>query len=481
MRLYREVWKSLAKHYLVVWQTVWEKRHFLSHPERGDDERAFLPAALELQETPVSPLPRVAMWVICGAAGFFLLWALLGKLDVVATAQGKIIPSDRTKVIQAMETALVKAIHVKDGQTVEANALLLELDPTVAQADQTRAYADYTAVRLARARAQVFLENLDNPNRGDARLANSRTKPLLEAIPQERIVAEEKILAAQFREYQMNLEQHEAEIARREATYTSARERTEQLQETLPIIQATALDYKNLYEKDYVSKHDYWEKKKQKITVEHELAAEAGRLAELYSGLKESQHARESWRAEVRKTAQETLGQLETKSIESNQEHIKAEQHVRQLELRSPVAGKVQQLAVHTIGGVVTPAQPLLVIVPGKESVEIEAWIQNKDIGFVSEGQEAVVKVEAFPYTKYGMVPGRVKNISLDAVTDEKQGLVYACRVQMLRQVMAVENKKVPLSPGMAVAVEIKTGKRRVMEYFLSPLLTQAGDSLKER
>jgi hemolysin D len=151
------------------------------------------------------------------------------------------------------------------------------------------------------------------------------------------------------------------------------------------------------------------------------------------------------------------------------------------MQLTSPVDGTVQQLAVHTIGGVVTPAQPLMMIVPRDNPLEVEAFIENKDIGFVRPGQEAQVKVETFQYTKYGTIEAKVTSVSLDAINDEKRGLIYSTRVKMARSALRVEGTEVDLSPGMAVSVEIKTGKRRLIEYFLSPLIQHAGESLRER
>jgi hemolysin D len=160
---------------------------------------------------------------------------------------------------------------------------------------------------------------------------------------------------------------------------------------------------------------------------------------------------------------------------------VKAENRSRLMRLTAPVAGSVQQLAVHTVGGVVTPAQALLVIVPGDNPLEIEAFVENKDIGFVRTGQTAEVKVETFPFTKYGTLPGKVVQVSSDAIQDEKRGLVYAARVKLDKATLDVDGKTVNLTPGMAVTVEIKTGKRRIIEYFLSPLMQYKAESLRER
>lgn len=179
--------------------------------------------------------------------------------------------------------------------------------------------------------------------------------------------------------------------------------------------------------------------------------------------------------------ALDKLHEAEQRVTDLTQELIKAESRGRFMTLTAPVDGVVQQLSVHTVGGVVTPAQPLLVIVPGDNPFEVEAFIQNKHIGFVNAGQEAEVKIETFPFTKYGTIPATIIQVSNDAIQDEKRGLIYAARVALSRATMAVEEKTVNLTSGMAVTVEIKTGKRRLIEYFLSPLLQYENESLRER
>ncbi|WP_422476279.1 HlyD family efflux transporter periplasmic adaptor subunit [Endozoicomonas sp. ALB032] len=152
-----------------------------------------------------------------------------------------------------------------------------------------------------------------------------------------------------------------------------------------------------------------------------------------------------------------------------------------QQKIVSPIDGTVQQLQIHTIGGVVQPAQALMQIVPKEATMEVEAWVLNKDIGFVQEGQRAEVKIDTFNFTKYGLIGGELINISDDAVPDEKQGLRYLASVHIEKDWMLVEKRKVNLSPGMSVAVEIKTGQRRLIEYFLSPLLRFKQESIRER
>jgi hemolysin D len=185
--------------------------------------------------------------------------------------------------------------------------------------------------------------------------------------------------------------------------------------------------------------------------------------------------------SEFQQNKQAELSVLETKAASLSQEVTKAGQKAGLQRLMSPIDGVVQQLAVHTVGGVVTPAQQLLIVVPREHPVEVEAQVENKDIGFVKEGQSVEVKIEAFPFTLYGTIPGHVLTVSHDAAPLEKVGLVYLTRVSLDRSTVHVDGNRMNLSPGMAVTVEIKTGQRRIIEYVLSPLLKSAQESLRER
>jgi hemolysin D len=481
VRLHVEAWKELFDRYARIWRSVWAQRHLLTSPSRTSVELEFLPASLELEESPVSPLPRVAMGLIVAFALIALLWTVLGKLDIVVTAGGKIVPNDRTKVIQPMETATVKAIHIQDGQMVNAGDVLLELDATSAEADEKRSEGDWMTSRLASARALALLKVIQNPEIKEVRIRLPETRSLLEGIPSSAVAAEERVLISQAEEFQSKLDKIDAEITRHQAEIVSNREILAKQQETLPIVRERAEQYKKLSEQDFVSKHEFLDKEKERIELEHDTAAQSSKLAELSATLLESQRSKASLIAETRRTTREGLSEYSHRSLSADQDHIKATQRTRLMKLTAPVSGRVQQLAVHTVGGVVTPAQPILAIVPSNDSVEVEAFIENKDIGFIREGQEAVIKVEAFPYTKYGTVQGRVKTVSTDAVSDEKKGLLYSSRVEMLKSALQVAHKTIPLSAGMAVSVEIKTGKRRVIEYFLSPLLEHVDESFRER
>ncbi len=469
--------RDLLKRYATIFSHVWKIRKDLDPPQRLPHEAQFLPAALELQETPVSPAPRIIAWLLMAFALFAVLWAILGKIDVVATAQGKIVPNEGSKLVQPIETATVKAIHVVDGQAVKAGQVLVELDATMAQADSTRTANDLTTARLQAARARSLLA---------ARASGKppRIEPpagIGAGIGVERIAQEQRILDGQYGEYQARISRIEAEIAKREAERRSTQEIVRKLEQTAPIARQRAEDFKGLVEKNFISKHGYLEKEQARIEQEADLETQKSRLKELAAAIDEAKGQRHSAVAETRRLALDTLNEAEQKATGYGQELVKSDTRGRLMTLTAPVDGTVQQLAVRTVGGVVTPAQALMVIVPRDDALEVEAFLENKDIGFVNAGQIAEVKIETFPFTKYGTIPASLIHVSHDAINDEKKGLIYSTRARLQRATMQVEDKTVNLSAGMAVTVEIKTGKRRVIEYFLSPLLQYGSESLRER
>lgn len=468
---------DLLKRYATIFSHVWKIRKDLDPPPRLPHEAQFLPAALELQETPVSAAPRIVAWLLMAFALIAVLWAIFGKIDVVATAQGKIVPNEGSKLIQPIETAVVKAIHVVDGQSVKAGQVLVELDATMARADSTRTANDLTTAKLQAARARGLLAAL-----------TSGKSPRIEALSGidagigiERVAQEQRILDGQYGEYQARVLRIDAEIAKREAERRSTQEIVKKLEQTAPIARQRAEDFKGLVEKNFISKHGYLEKEQVRIEQEADLETQKSRLKELTAAIEEAKGQRNSAVAETRRLALDTLNEAEQKATGFGQELVKSDTRGKLMTLTAPVDGTVQQLAVRTVGGVVTPAQVLMVIVPKDDALEVEAFLENKDIGFVNAGQQAEVKIETFPFTKYGTIAASLVHVSRDAINDEKRGPIYSTRARLQRATMQVEDKTVNLSAGMAVSVEIKTGKRRVIEYFLSPLLQYGSESLRER
>ncbi|HEY0021530.1 MAG TPA: HlyD family type I secretion periplasmic adaptor subunit [Longimicrobium sp.] len=471
-RIHVQAVRDLLGRYAAAFRHAWRHRRETDPPARLPHEAQFLPAALALQESPVSPAPRVAIWLLIAFAGTALGWAVLGRIDVVTTAEGKIIPNQGSKVVQPVETATVKAIHVRDGQRVKAGDLLIELDATVAAADSARVESDLLGARLQAARAEAFVARL----RGEAGALRAGA-----GIPEARVAQEQRLLDSEWMEHRARLERAEAEMVRRQAELRGVREMVRKLEHTVPLARQRAEDIRRLADQELESRHAYMAHEQARLEQEGELATQREREQELAAALAEAGKLRAGLAAEAQRSALDRLREAQQQISAQGQELAKARQRGRLMKLRAPVDGSVQQLAVHTLGGVVTPAQPLLVVVPDDNSVQVEAFVENKDVGFVAGGQNAEVKVQTFPYTKYGTLNARVLHVSNDAIEDERRGLVYSARVQMDRSWMRVGERRVNLTPGMAVTVEIKIGRRRVIEYFLGPLMEYQRESLRER
>jgi hemolysin D len=364
---------------------------FPSKRERSEaDERAFLPAALEIVETPPSPIGRAIGVVIIALFCLAVIWATFGHVDIIAYASGKVVPSGRVKLIQPFETGVVSAIHVHDGQSVKAGEVLIELDPSIAAAEQAQKEAERDTI-------SVVIEKLE---------------------------ADEPIIAQR-----VNI-------------------------------------LKTLTDKELGSKLTYLESLQQLTENHKDTAIQKSRLAE------------------------------------ANAAVATITARMKRLTLTSPVDGVVQQLAVHTVGGVVTPAQQLAVVVPSDATLEVEAMISNRDIGFVHVGEDAKIKVDTFNFTRYGLLHGRVLSVSQDAIVHEVptekakdnadgaessssepkgQELTYAARVGLDRTQIQVDGALANLTAGMAVTVEVKTGSRSPMSYLLSPVVRYIHESMHER
>jgi hemolysin D len=437
---------------------------------RRSDEHAFLPAALEVSETPPSPIGRVILLTIML---FFLLavaWAIFGKVDIVAVAQGKIIPSGHSKLIQPLETGVVRSLHVKEGQRVSRGEILVELDPTVSVADLQQLQQQAEELQQQIIRLQALNKHQQAQNYPIQPTTNYPLNQL-----------QIQLLQAQWREYEEGLKTLESEREKLQAQRATLEQRIGKLEATLPLISQRADDMQTLLKTNAVARHRVLEVEQERISAEHDQKTAVSQRRELAEAEVELTAKIEHYKSQFHKQTTESLADANQKLDAIRQEIVKAEARTRALVLRAPVDGVVQQLQIHTIGGVVTPAQELMLIVPDEEMLEVEALLENKDIGFVEAGQVAEVKIDAFPFTKYGTIDGRLTNISNDAVMDEVKGLVFKTQVSLAKSVMQINKRQVKLTPGMSVTVEVKTGKRRAIEFFLAPLLRYKQESIRER
>lgn len=459
-----------------------------------NSETEFLPAALEIIETPASPIGRTIAGTLIAFFVMALLWASFGSVNIVATAQGKIVPTGRVKLIQPFETGVVRAIHVQDGQQVKKGDVLIEIDSTISEAERDRLQKEYMTSALDAARLKASLSTADDPA--------SDFKPP-EGATDDQINLQKSLLISQVAEIRAKLAGLDRQIAQNEGNQAAVQSTIAKITDALPYLEkrAKARDY--LAKKGIGSKLDAYSAQQDLVEHQQELQVQEGRLAEASAGVASLRDQRAQAEAEYKHKNLDDLTQAEQKASSLHEQLIEASEKYRLQTLTSPVDGTVQQLAVHTQGGVVTPAQSLLVVVPADSHLEIEAMVPNRDIGFVHEGQDAAIKIDTFNYTRYGLLHGKVISVSPDSITrdvpDDKTGakqptnsgdessepkgqeMVYAARVSLDRTQMQIDDRMVNLEPGMAVTVEIKTGSRRIISYLLSPLSRASHEALTER
>jgi hemolysin D len=323
--------------------------------------------------------------------------------------------------------------------------VLIELDASAPEAEHGKAMSNVIEATLQIARSKAMIEAVDTRN--PPRLAP------IDGVSAEKLQEAQHHLDGQYQDFMAKLQRLEGTINRHSLA--------------LPLVTQQAVDYKELARNHDVSLHAYLEKEQARVDLEGQLI--------------EAKNQRTALIAETRRIAYDALAEGDKIVGAARQDALRTAAHSKLLRLTSPVDGTVQQLTVYTLGGVVPAAQPLMRIVPREDRIEVEAMLENKDIGFVEEGQVAAVKIDAFEYTKYGTVPARVVHVSRDAVKDEKRGLLYSVIIALDTSVISVKGHEMELSPGMTVKVDIKTGSRRVIEYVLSPLLQHAQESLNER
>jgi hemolysin D len=452
-------------------------------------ELEFLPAALEIVETPPSPIGRLGAYCLVAVFTLAFIWSWIGRVDIVAVSKGKIIPTGHTKIVQPFEIGVVRAILVHDGQQVKVGDVLIELDPTMNQADLDHQRNDLMAAKIDIARLTAALESETDP---EARFVAP------EGATPEQARMGEQFLAGQVSQYRSKLAALAGEEAQKRAELESQKVSIGKIQTLLPLMEERTQMRKTLYDHQTGSKLAYLENLQELLSSQQDLEVQTSRLKEAEAAVTAAKAKVEETRAEFHRQNLNDLAEATRKANGLAQDVAKSEQRTKFQALTAPIDGTVQQLAVHSVGGVVTPAQTLLSIVPAESKLEIEAMVDNQDIGFVHPGQDAEIKVDTFNFTRYGLLHGKVVTLSQDAVPREGAGKsdppkpgasdgaansepAYAARVSLDRTQMQVDDKLVSLSPGMAVTVEIRTGTRRIIDYLLSPILRHTQESLRER
>ncbi|MFG1392371.1 HlyD family type I secretion periplasmic adaptor subunit [Xanthobacter agilis] len=465
-------------------------------PRKGAD-REFLPAALEILDTPPSPIRLTLLISICALALIALAWSWVGKVDVMAVAGGKIQPTGRVKVVQPLDGGRVEAVDVRDGQQVAAGALLIRLDPREAQADEAGLASALQSFKGEALRRRAVLAAVEQG-------APAEVPHWDDEIPQTVRDRETRVLkgdvdrlATQILTLDAQRVQKLAEEERLKATIDAQRE--------LLATQDTRIGMRTeLMERAVGSKAQLLDAQEVRQTQGVNLRVQEGQLAEVHAALDVIDQNRASAKSAFVAENAQRLADVERQIEETHQRLAKARARLEQMTITAPIAGTVTALAVIGAGQVVTSGEEVLRIVPKGSRLELEVYMPNRDIGFVHEGAPAVVKIDSFPFTRFGTLSGTVVRVAHDAVsspdveqslsspttaprtkgvggTQAMQNLVFPVTISLDSQSIVVDGVAVPLSPGMTAQAEVKTGERRILEYLFSPLVDVGSRAMRER
>ena len=462
-------------------------------------DREFLAPALEILETPASPVHLAFLWIICALVVVGLGWAYFGRIDIIASAQGKFQPTGRVKVIEPVETGRVAAIRATNGSMVQAGDVLVELDSSAAEADLGAAKDALASARAETLRRQAALA---------AAKAHAFSPPTPIEWPSDTAPTlrerEDRVLAADLGQLGATLASFDAQRAQKTAERQMLLQTIATQKNLVATLQQRVDMRTKLLESQSGAKAAVIDATETLQYQQTQLATQEQQLASLSAGIdviaRDSEKAVETFLSD---DAQK-LDDAERRVEDAREKVAKAESAVDHLTLRAPIAGRVQSSVIANVGQVVTSGQEVMRVVPQDSKLEIEAYVLNRDFGFVSLGQEAVVKVESFPFTRYGSIEAHVTRIAKDAIPapdasaiegdparptrtdgyaggERTQNLVFAVELEPEVSAMRVDGVERPMTSGMAVTVELKTGSRRLLEYLFSPLIEVASRAMRER
>ncbi|OMH38899.1 HlyD family type I secretion periplasmic adaptor subunit [Motiliproteus sp. MSK22-1] len=458
------------KHWHTARRAWLAERQAPSAVKRSRDEYEFQPGRLEIVERPPAPWARRTAMLLTLLLVIALIWSIIGRLDIHSRSSGRLIVSSYSKVIQSLEAGEIAAIDVRDGQRVKVGDSLIELNPIGVEADVQELQARLIFRRLEQFRLQALLT--DHPLQSFKAAAD---------IPADQVARANRHLISEWQAVQTQLQTLEGEMEVNRATQQARQAEITALLRLASNIEDRLKARRTLVAKKMYPKVELLQQEREQLEIERELARQHADLKVLEAQLLGLQEQRRSYLAERRREYHDKLNSTQVERAVVEQQLIKAREKRRLMSLRAPVDGVVQQLAVHTLGGVVQPAQQLMVIVPEDSPLEAQVMVLNKDVGFVNAQQSVEIKVDSFPYTRYGTIPGEVIHVSKDSVQDEQLGMVFPARVKIARNSILVEDQAVPLQAGMSIVAEIRTGERRVIDYLLSPLQQYQSEAMRER
>ena len=437
---------------------------------RSDSEdKEFLPPAVEILETPPSPMGRMLVWAVLGLFVLVLLWSFIGEIDEVVVARGKVIPVGYTKVLQSEDKGIVKRILVQEGQKVKKGELLMELDRTMSESDLNalKKEISYYDINIRR----ILAELSDKPF-----MAETGT-----GFDPRDMAQQMSLYQSRQSEKRARLEFCDAQIRQKEDSVRVAESSLEKYRQLLSIAREREQNLQEIVEQGAISKYTYLEYKGKRIELEQNVSMNISELSGARADASAARQQKAQYLAEWNRQLQEELINCRKQYNTLKESERKAELKNKLIEIKSPVDGAVHKLDIHTVGAVVQEAQGLMQVVPEGTPMEVEAWMENKDIGFVNPGMPVEIKIDTFNFQKFGTLKGKVREISPDAIEDKDRGPLYRVMVSMDEEKLHMDNRDLQVYPGMSVSAEIKTRKKRIIDFFLEPFQTYKNEALRER
>ncbi|MBV9953806.1 MAG: HlyD family type I secretion periplasmic adaptor subunit [Pseudolabrys sp.] len=458
-----------------------------------------MPSALELLQTPPSPIATGFIVFICALFTFVLVWAYFGWIDIHVVAPGKIQFSGRSKTVQPLESGRITAIYVLNGSSVERGSVLAELDATETSADRESQQRDLMSFKAEIARRRAAVATAADPT---LKLATIDFPP---EIPPQIRAREQNVLATGILHLGASLDAARAQLAEKRASKERLALNIESRAKLIALTKERVQMREDLEKKGAGSRALVIEAEQQYEQQVVAQTADRGQLLEAEAAIESIERRLAETVAQFTADQTKDLADAERKRDRIEQDLIKAQAKNDRTQLTAPITGTVQQLNITTVGQVVTSGQSLMTIVPLEGAIEVSSLIENKDIGFIEVGQPAAIKVDAFPFTRYGTIDGKVADVSRDAVDESAstsfsdastatkprnaandpqsraKNLVFPATIAVDKPTIDIDGKTVPLTPGMSVSVEIKTGQRRAIDYVLSPLREVVSKTARER
>ena len=437
---------------------------------RSDSEdKEFLPPAVEILETPPSPMGRMLVWAVLGLFVLVLLWSFIGEIDEVVVARGKVIPVGYTKVLQSEDKGIVKRILVQEGQKVKKGELLMELDRTMSESDLNalKKEISYYDINIRR----ILAELSDKPF-----MAETGT-----GFDPRDMAQQMSLYQSRQSEKRAKMEFYDAQIRQKEDSVRVAESSLEKYRQLLSIAREREQNLQEIVEQGAISKYTYWEYKGKRIELEQNVSMNISQLSGARADASAARQQKAQYLAEWNRQLQEELINCRKQYNTLKESERKAELKNKLIEIKSPVDGAVHKLDIHTVGAVVQEAQGLMQVVPEGTPMEVEAWMENKDIGFVNPGMPVEIKIDTFNFQKFGTLKGKVREISPDTIEDKDRGPLYRVMVSMDEEKLHMDNRDLQVYPGMSVSAEIKTRKKRIIDFFLEPFQTYKNEALRER